>query len=201
MNPASPHDWTTERSAWRQLAPGMHITVVKLAPDGAEAARYPGEVIASRGPGEWIIVRATWTYRQVDLEGLSFVPGDVLLEWFSPTFPFNAFAILSRQGDFRGWYANVAHPARLAAVSGELVLTWHDLYLDLVGLPDGRWSLLDEDELRRSGLKARDPSLLSRIEAAAAELQRRFGGAEIPFVAQRELRTLLNCAEVRSNAH
>ena len=169
MKPETSQSWSTDRTGWSQLAPGTHILVVKRAPDGSEAARYPGEVVATRTPGDWVIVRAKWTYRQVDLDGLAFVPGDTLLEWFSPEFPFNAFAVYSGQGDFRGWYANVAYPSRLASASqeeGDLVLTWHDLYLDLVGRQDGTWALLDEDELRRAGLEIRDPSLHARIEAA-----------------------------------
>jgi hypothetical protein len=32
--------------SWLALRPGTMLTVVKLAPDGSEAARYPGEACA-----------------------------------------------------------------------------------------------------------------------------------------------------------
>ena len=42
--------------------------------------------------------------------GSRFLPGDRLREWFSPRFPFNAFAVCSPTGQLRGWYANVTYP-------------------------------------------------------------------------------------------
>jgi hypothetical protein len=146
-------------------------------------------------------VRSEWTFRQVDLDGLSFVPADVLLEWFSPEHPFNAFATFSKSGDFRGWYANVAYPARLAAPVPDAtpVLIWHDLYLDLVGLPDGSWSLRDEDELLASGLETSDPKLFNTIQSAASELEIRFVAAQLPFAVAGELRAMLDYAEIPSN--
>jgi uncharacterized protein DUF402 len=157
------------------------VTVIKLAPDGKEAARYPGEVVAFYQSEHWIVVRATWTYRQVDLDGLSFMPGDELLEWFSPDHPFNAFAVNSPGGDLRGWYANVTYPTRLDDSTSPPLLVWHDLYLDLVGLPDGTVTLRDEDELLASGLRETDPQLYKRITEASAELSRRFELGLPPF--------------------
>jgi len=166
---------------WSRLLPGQAITVIKLAPEGQEAARYPGEVVALCQSERWIVVRATWTYRQVDLDGLSFVPGDELLEWFSPDHPFNAFAVFSPGGDLRGWYANVTYPPRLDDSKSPPLLVWHDLYLDLVGLPDGTVTLRDEDELLASGLRERDPRLYQRIIGASTELSRRFALRLPPF--------------------
>src|SRR3712207_7619829 len=51
---------------------------VKLAPDGAEVTRYPGTVAAVDAPAPWLAVLARWVNRRVDLDGLSFVPGDTL---------------------------------------------------------------------------------------------------------------------------
>ena len=128
------------QALWQGLTIGQEISVVKLDPHGTEVARYPGEVVA-RGPeNAWLALRATWTYKRIEIDGLVFEPGDELIEWFSPLLPFNAFAVLSPTGDLRGWYANVTYPAFLerADSSHPLTLVWHDLYLDLVGLAHGR---------------------------------------------------------------
>ncbi|HEX2282839.1 MAG TPA: DUF402 domain-containing protein [Thermomicrobiales bacterium] len=169
-----------EAVAWLALLPGAAVTVVKLAPDGSEAARYRGDVV-NHCQDSWLLVQATWTHRRIELGGLSFCPGDELLEWFSPRHPYNAFAVFSPQDHFKGWYANVAHSARLDATIDPPVLIWHDLYLDLVGLPDGSFTVRDDDELQASGLADADPELQARIVAARSELIRRFLHRLPPF--------------------
>ncbi len=167
-------------ATWTSLLPGAELTIVKLAPDGSEAARYRGEV-AGHHEDSWILVQATWTNRTVKLGGLSFCPGDGLLEWFSPLHPFNSFAIFSPKDRLKGWYANVTHPARLDVSTDPPVLTWHDLFLDLVGLPDGSFTLRDDDELLASGLASADPELHARIIGSRSELIRRFERRLPPF--------------------
>jgi uncharacterized protein len=175
---------------WRNLVPGTAITVVKLAPDGRETARYPGEIVATWNPGSWVVVRATWTYATLEVDGLSFCPGDDLLEWFSPELPFNAFAVFSPTGELRGWYANVTKPAYLfpaEAGNGRPMLVWHDLYVDLVGLPGGEYTIRDLDELCASPLASDDPKLFECVLEAGNELQRRFANRLPPFVATSQL--------------
>ena len=170
--------------AWRRLTPGAALTLVKVAPDGVEAARYAGEVVAVHEPEQWVVIRAAWNYKLLTLDRLSFHPGDILLEWFSPVQPFNAFGVYSPHGLFRGWYANVTFPAYLEApseVGDPPSLIWHDLYLDLVGLPNGDFTIRDEDELSAARLEIDDPALHERIGAAIAELERRFRGDVVPF--------------------
>jgi hypothetical protein len=182
-----PREWGSspeQKADWAKLRPDMQLTIVKLAPGGEEAARYGGDVIAVDAPDPWVIARAVWTYRLVELDGLSFRPGDVLREWFSPDHPFNAFAVSSPTGFFRGWYANVAYPARLDPQVAPPLLTWHDLYVDLVGLPDGSYTMRDDDELEASGLSTEDAMLYRRIVAARAELVRRFEAGLPPFMAE-----------------
>jgi uncharacterized protein len=169
-----------ESVIWMALPHGSAMTVVKLAPDGSEAARYPGEVAGHR-EDSWLLVQATWTIHMIELGGLSFCPGDKILEWFSPEHPFNAFAVFSPHDRFKGWYANVAYPARLDTTTDPPVLFWHDLYLDLVGLLDGSFTVRDEDELLASGLADTNPELHARILAARAELIRRFQRRLPPF--------------------
>lgn len=167
--------------AWGNLACGDLLSVVKLAPDGSEVARYAGTVIAAEDADGWIVVQAVWTYRQIDAAGLTFAPGDVLAEWFSPHHDFNAFAIHTFDGLFRGWYANVTYPARLNAETVPPTLTWHDLYIDVVALPGGTTIVCDEDELAASGLEKDDPRLHRRILQARDEILHRHNRGLAPF--------------------
>ena len=172
---------TVTSATWPSLVPGTLLTIVKLAPDGAEVTRYPGRALAAV-PAPWLAVEARWVNRRVDLDGLSFVPGDTLWEYFSPAHPFNVFAVHAPGGALRGWYANVTHPAALDPAAAPPTLIWHDLYLDLVAFPDGRAVVRDEDELAESGLAAADPALHAAILAARDELLALFAARAFPFV-------------------
>lgn len=167
--------------AWETLARGDQLSVVKLAPDGSEVARYSGTVIAAEDADGWIVVQAVWTYRQIDAAGLTFAPGDMLAEWFSPHHDFNAFAVHAPNGVFKGWYANVTYPARLTVETVPPTVTWHDLYVDVVAMPDGTTIVCDEDELAASGLAERDPRLYPRILRARDEILRRHDRELAPF--------------------
>lgn len=170
-----------DAASWSLLRPGTMVTVVKIAPEGHEVTRYPGLVVARRDDG-WVVVQATWTHRLVVLDGLHFCPGDLLLEWFSPVAPFNAFAVHAPDGELRGWYANVTYPTRFDPGAHPPLLAWHDLYIDLVGLPGGASTIRDEDELRESGLETSDPALHAEIIAARDALVRRFAARLAPFL-------------------
>ena len=168
--------------AWRSLRVGAQLTIVKIAPEGSEAARYSGEVAVGLDDDAWIVVHAIWTHRTIELDGLEFRAGDELLEWFSPRHPVNAFAVLTADDQFKGWYANVTHPARLDLTTDPPVLVWHDLYVDLVGLPDNTFTIRDDDELLASRLGDLDPDLHERILRARSEMIWRFERRLPPFV-------------------
>jgi uncharacterized protein len=161
----------TGPAAWPNLASGATVDVVKRAPDDAVAATYPATVLDAGAPPPWIALAATWTRREIDLDGLRFTPGDDIVEYFSPIDPFNVFAVFAPHGVLRGWYGNVAYPATLDWSNGRPRLTWHDLYIDLVMLPDGQLTIRDEDELAASRLATRDPALHAAILAARDRMQ------------------------------
>ncbi len=156
--------------AFAALAPGSDVTIVKRAPDGVEATRYQVTVAATATPSSWIETVAEWTLPRVEVAGLVFETGDTLREFFSAEHPFNAFAVISHQGKFRGWYGNVTYPAFMDRVDGEPVLVWHDLYLDVVILADGSMHLLDDDELAGSPIPAADPGFAEAIAQARRDL-------------------------------
>ncbi|MDQ2652926.1 MAG: DUF402 domain-containing protein [Chloroflexota bacterium] len=173
------------RELWQNLEIGQDLSVVKINPDGDEAARYAAVVVARAPEDDWVALRAFWTYPRVEIDGLVFDPGDELIEWFSPWLPFNAFGVLSPEGELRGWYANVTYPAYLESkpdAGSPPTLVWHDLYLDLVGLPDETFVTRDEDELAESGLASSHPGLHREILAAADELIRRYTFRKLPFL-------------------
>jgi Protein of unknown function (DUF402) len=179
MIPPSP--FAAPQPAWPALPPGTPLRIVKLAPDGSEVTSYPGTVIEAGAPPPWVAVRATWVSRPHDLNGLLFLPGDTLHEFFSPADHFNLFSVWAPDGALRGWYANVTHPSRLDSTTDPPRLYWHDLYLDVVALPDGTVVVRDEDELDDAGLCSSDPSLHATIVAARDELLQRATRREFPF--------------------
>ena len=177
----APRGYPAAIPAWPDLPPGTPLRIVKLDPAGAEVARYPAVVIAAGAPPPWVAVRATWVSRFHDLDGLRFVAGDTLHEFFSPAHPFNLFSVWAPDGTLRGWYANVTHPTRLDPTTDPVTLVWHDLYLDVVALPDGTTVVRDEDELAASGLAKTDPALHAAILTARDELLRRRRAGAFPF--------------------
>ncbi len=166
---------------WPQLAAGTPLTIVKLDPAGCEVTRYPGVVIDAGEPHPWVPVQARWVSRDYDLNGLLFIAGDTLHEFFSPADWFNVFSVFTPEGQLRGWYANVTFPARLDIESEPATLFWHDLYIDVVGLPVGRLVVRDEDELDQAGLETTDPELHAKIVAMRDEIMRRCMARDFPF--------------------
>jgi hypothetical protein len=168
-------------STWPVFSPGTEVQIVKLGPDGTEVTRYPGVVVDGEFPVPWLVLCATWVSRAYDLDGLLFVPGDRLHEFFSPTHPFNVFSVFSPEGTLRGWYANVTYPSRLDHTTDPPTLYWHDLYLDVIFLPNGEPIVRDEDELADSDLLITNPALHAAIVATRDELLRLCRTHEFPF--------------------
>jgi len=146
------------------LTPGQIVTVCKRQRDGRETVRYPAVVSAVDRGGDWFAVQADWTMPQVDSHGLTFAPGDRLLEWFSPSHWYNVFHVHAGDGTYRGWYANITHPVEIEfANPRQVVVTWPDLYLDLIQVAGQSIQRCDDDELDASGLAESDPMLHARI--------------------------------------
>jgi predicted RNA-binding protein associated with RNAse of E/G family len=157
-------------AAMRAIPIGATIQVVKRAPEGHEATRYPASRVQTAAPAPWIELVADWVIPGVVVAGLELVPGDTMREFFSAEHPFNAFAVISPEGSLRGWYGNVTYPTTIEPIDGVQSLVWHDLYLDVVTLPGGGRFLLDDDELAASGIPASDPAFAAAIEQARRDL-------------------------------
>lgn len=164
--------WTPDpdsAACWDDLTPGATVTVVKRTIDGTEAARYPAVVLDDASAAPWRTLRATWVLPETRQGTLVFSPGDVLFERFSPFHPYNTFGVVSPEGDFKGWYANVTWPAFLEHTDAGLELTWQDLYLDLVCTRESI-DVLDEDELDASSLPEEQPLLAKAIRDVIATM-------------------------------
>lgn len=156
---------------WDRLTPGQGVLIEKVPWEGGRnIVRYEGEIVRSVVPSPWVEVRASWTMTEVNVAGLPFRNGDELREFFSPRHPYNAFAVYALDGTLRGWYGNVTHTARLRQEDGRLVLSWPDLVLDLVMLPDGSAIMVDDDEVDGSGFRSTAPWLVDQMFDARTEL-------------------------------
>ena len=154
--------------------------VIKLRPDGTEATRYRAVPESENLPDTWLAVRAEWVFNRVESHGLVFEPGDSLVEYFSTVEWFNGFRVEAPNGEVRGWYSNVTFPTTLTYEPNRSI-TWHDLYLDVIALPDGSVILCDEDELEESGLANSDPDLYSRIVDVAGHVTALADTGSFPF--------------------
>lgn len=142
---------------------------------------YPADLIERTATQ--IVLRAVWSLPPVDLGMLQFAPGDLLYETFYTDRWYNVFAVYTPQHTLKGWYCNLARPARLHAASVES----DDLLLDLVVLPDGSAPhLLDQAEYAAWGLAQHDPAAAAAVDAALHELHALSRAALPPFVAHPE---------------
>ncbi|GCF07929.1 DUF402 domain-containing protein [Dictyobacter arantiisoli] len=116
------------------------ITIIKLDPLGREKVRYTGDIIHRSPHG--VVVQANWTMTERDLGYTRFEPGDRFIEYYYTNRWFNIFDIACPDGVRKGWYCNIAEPARILATHIEQV----DLFLDVWVDPRGNPLILDEDE-------------------------------------------------------
>lgn len=165
--------WTPDASTlglWPSLTPGTGILVEKRDEFGDDGPIYPAVVARTTAPAPWIEVHATWTLKDIHIDGLAMIVGDEMREFFSPRHPYNAFVVISPEGELRGWYGNITRPTRCENRDGQLIIAWPDLILDVIALSDGTIFTRDEDELAETGLPDRDPELTRQIFAARDEL-------------------------------
>lgn len=144
----------------------MEVTVIKNNSIGVETWRYPGQVIA-RFP-DHVLLEAYFDQDDVNYYGLILQRGDRFLEtWYFDRW-YNIFEIHSCQDDaLRGWYCNIGRPAKIDSAT----ISYDDLCLDLIVLPDGQQIVLDEDEFAELEIPPADRQLARQ---ALAELQTQF---------------------------
>jgi predicted RNA-binding protein associated with RNAse of E/G family len=142
------------------------VTVIKRDYAGKETWRYEGKVL-DRKPG-CIFLEAFFDRDEVVVHGLTLRKGDRFLETYFEDKWYNIYEIHSREDDhITGWYCNVGYPAK---IQGHIV-SYRDLALDLIVLPDGKQTVLDENEFE--GLPLSEETA-AKARAALAELQALF---------------------------
>jgi hypothetical protein len=119
--------------------------------------------------GDHIVVRALWAEpAERDVGYVSFQHQDVWTEHYWRSRWYAIKEIRDTAGRRKGWYCDVARPAR---VEGDQLFS-EDLYLDLWVSADRTSVLrLDEDEFTESGLRQRDPEAARAAERALDELE------------------------------
>lgn len=101
--------------------------------------------------------------------------GDRFVETFYTDRWYNIFEIYDRDDKtLKGWYCNVGKPA----IIEDETISYVDLALDLWVAPDGKQTVLDEDELDALNL---DDDVYTRAQASLAELKELFKSKRPPF--------------------
>ncbi len=138
--------------------------------------RYPATVLA-RDPRQ-ITVRAPWQLERIDLGLFQIEPGDVLIETFYTDRWYNIFQVQSAAGVTRGWYCNLARPARIS----DTVIETEDLEIDLIVSADRQQvEVTDLDEYEARGLAATEPETDAALRAAIASLRELIARGAPPF--------------------
>jgi len=142
------------------------VTVTKLNWRGEPVYSWQGEVHA-REDGH-IVLRAVWrgpgTARVAD--GVVFELGDVFYEHYYEGQPYGLWQVLTPdETALKCWYCNISTPAELR----DSEITFRDLLLDVLLLPDGRRQVLDRDDLAHALAEGLDPALAAIAEAATRD--------------------------------
>ncbi|WP_189132041.1 DUF402 domain-containing protein [Wenjunlia tyrosinilytica] len=148
------------------LTPGTEVAV-RLVKHPRADVRYPA--VVGRDDGTHIVVRAPWAGAAAkDFGFVRFEDGDIFTEHYWRDRWFSIKEVRTATGSLKGWYCDIARPARVE--SGALVV--EDLDLDLWRSADGGTVLrLDEDEFDDSGLERHDPAAAAKARQALDELE------------------------------
>ena len=150
------------------------ITVHKLNENGKEVWRYSGEVL--KRSDNSVTLQAHFDHDDLDLHRLQIRRGDCFIETFYSDRWYNIFTIYDVDDNHhKGWYCNIARPARLEAED----VYADDLALDLIVTPEGETFVLDEDEFAALEISPEEHQraleTLEELKAMAANKSGPFG--------------------------
>ena len=149
------------------------VTVLKLDTEGQVTWKYDGQVLERSDS----FVRLEAFFDRDDMLFVETVlkRGDRFVEHYYSDRWYNIFEIYDRDdGKLKGWYCNIGHPA----LFGEGLVSYIDLAIDLWVTPDGKQSVLDEDEFIGLSLEVEIRQLaLNALE----EIKQAFANGIIPL--------------------
>jgi protein associated with RNAse G/E len=108
-----------------------------------ELISWPGTLVELSN--DVAVVRAPFKpfgTKPVFVDGVPLVSGDVFTEYYFLNRWYNVYHIADADGAVKGWYCNVTRPPEV----DEDGISYVDMALDLFVHPDGRATVLDEDE-------------------------------------------------------
>lgn len=149
------------------------IKVLKRNLAGEVTWQYEGRVL-KREPNS-VMLEAFFNRPDVPFMDTTLKENDRFIEMFYADRWHNIFEIRDRDNDeIKGWYCNIGRPAVIADGS----VSYVDLALDVWIAPDGKQTVLDEDEFEalNLGVEERDKAL-----NALAELRKLFEIKRPPF--------------------
>lgn len=153
------------------------MIVVKRDWQGREVLRWAGRIL-HLDPEE-VVVEAHFARPTLTLPYLTLAHGDRMVEHYYMRRWYNVFEVFAGESSqLKGWYCNLARPARV----GGSVIESDDLALDLFVSPHGQTLLLDEDEFEALTI---DLGERRQARAALVELQARVRAHQPPFEALR----------------
>ena len=149
-----------------KMTDNTQITVLKRNLHGAVTWQYQGRLLR-RLPNA-LVLEAFFNRPDLPFMNILLKEGDRFVETFYTDRWYNIFEIYDRDDKaLKGWYCNICRPA---VIDGDVV--WYvDLALDLWVAPDGKQTVLDEDEFDELNL---DDFLKLKILEELNELQNLF---------------------------
>jgi predicted RNA-binding protein associated with RNAse of E/G family len=149
------------------------VTVHKLDEQGRQVWEYSGTIM-ERGT-DFLTLEARFDRKPMVLAGLKLERHSRFVETFYVNRWYNVFRVHSPGGnELRGWYCNLARPARLEATD----IYQEDLALDLIVLPGRSYAILDRVEFEALDLPAYERE---HVMQALANLVRRVNRGDHPF--------------------
>lgn len=146
--------------------PFPRLTVAPRRYDGSPKFRYPVDGL-ELGPPRWVVHGRFGPEIGPHSARLGFYPGDHTIETYHAGRWSNVYAVFSPGGELRGYYCNLATPARCEGDE----ITYVDLDLDLLVRPDGVHLVLDQEEYEERIIRFGYPAeLQASVGAALAEL-------------------------------
>ncbi|MEO8394327.1 MAG: DUF402 domain-containing protein [Chloroflexota bacterium] len=149
------------------------VTVIKQNHLGEKLLEYSGEVLMQGKT--WVCIEATFNNPDKDAGYVVFRRGDTFIEWYYSERWYNVFELYDvDDGQHKGWYCNITRPA---SISEDLIRA-DDLALDLFVTPEGKITVLDEDEFAALNLP---PNEQRAVRDAVQAIRRAVSNGDSPF--------------------